>query len=226
MNFSAIKVKTERIDKKKANLKLVKSTRPDYQQMSDSALIIRCQNRDPEALTHLLARHQRTIYAILRRLAPDWADPSDLAQEASIRVWRSIGQLRDPQSFKTWLGQIITRLFYDELRKRPRNVQIVSIDEPLCSEKGDAVGPREIEDAAPRPEDLVLHRELSTAIDEAMSDISDQFKTAFVLRDIEGLPYEEIAQIVGCELGTVKSRISRARRKIQGRLEDYLNDCA
>lgn len=205
-----------------SSLKIVRN----YEEMSDQELIAACQKCDDLALKHLLKRYERIIRNIVRKVAPDCSDTSDLEQEVYIRIWRSVGQLRDPRCFKTWLARIVTNLFYDELRKRPRNFHIVSIDEPVITERGTEIATREIVDSSPQPEDVALNRELSALFDAAMSSIADPFKTAFVLRDIEGLPYEEIAEITGSELGTVKSRISRARTKIQQRLNPYLRDCA
>src|SRR5579884_2512762 len=84
---------------------------------TDAELILLCQNKNPRAFEELIRRHQRTVYALLYRLAPDWTDTSDLAQEVFIRMWRSIGNLRNPSAFRSWLSQIVTNLFYDELRK-------------------------------------------------------------------------------------------------------------
>lgn len=206
---------------------LVQNTKQtiDYQQLSDVELIVACQRKDPTALKHLFKRYEFTILGMIRRLAPDWKDTSDLVQEVMIRIWRSIDQLRNPSAFKTWLNQIVTNLFYDELRKRPRNFQIVSIDEPITTADGSDTCTREIADACPLVESKLLMKELAGALSDAMAEIPEQFRTAAVLRDVEGLSYEEIAQLTGTRLGTVKSRIARARLKIQEQLSSYM-DCA
>jgi RNA polymerase, sigma subunit, ECF family len=99
-----------------------------YSQKSDRDLVLACQHREPQAFEELVKRHQRTVYSLLYQLAPDWEDTSDLAQEVFIRVWRNINNLRNPASFRSWLTQIVTNLFYDELRKRPRRLPTVSMD--------------------------------------------------------------------------------------------------
>ncbi len=194
-----------------------------YSQKSDRDLVLSCQKRDPAAFEELVKRHQRTVYALLYQLAPDWVDTSDLAQEVFIRVWRSINNLRNPSSFRGWLTQIVTNLFYDELRRRPRRLPTVSMDEGLNpdSEEGELVT-RDIPDISLPPDEKVLNRELSEIIREAMAKLPEQFRTAIVLREVEGLSYEEIAVLTKTEMGTVKSRIARARTKLQELLQPYL----
>src|SRR5207253_3800314 len=140
--------------------------------------------------------------------------------EVFIRIWRSINNLRNPASFRSWLTQIVTNLFYDELRKRPRRLPTISMDESLDDE-GD--GPtRDIADTTAQPDDIVLNREISEVIRAAMVRLPEQFRTAIVLREVGGLSYEEIAVLTKTEMGTVKSRIARARSKLQELLKPYL----
>ena len=194
-----------------------------YSQKSDRDLVLACQKRDPGAFEELVKRHQRTVYALLYQLAPDWSDTSDLAQEVFIRVWRSINNLRNPSSFRGWLTQIVTNLFYDELRRRPRRLPTVSMDEGLDpdAEEGESAT-RDIPDVSMLPDEKILNQELSQVIREAMTKLPEQFRTAIVLREVEGLSYEEIAILTKTEMGTVKSRIARARTKLQEMLQPYL----
>jgi len=210
---------------KRGGIKLM-SGEKSYKEMSDGELVLASQQQDKAALECLLKRYERQIVSKMRHLAPDWQDTSDFVQEAFIRIWHSIRQLQNPSSFKTWLNKIVHNLFYDELRKRKRQAQFVFLDDPIVNENGSASSSHDIPDSSPQPEDRLLNSELSEVLAEAMSGISDQFKTAALLRDVEGLSYEEIAQITNTEIGTVKSRISRARLKIQERLRTYLRDCA
>ncbi|HEY9789785.1 MAG TPA: sigma-70 family RNA polymerase sigma factor [Candidatus Obscuribacterales bacterium] len=199
-----------------------------YSQKSDRDLVLACQHRDPAAFEELVKRHQRTVYALLYQLAPDWQDTSDLAQEVFIRVWRSINNLRNPSSFRGWLTQIVTNLFYDELRKRPRRLPTVSMDEQIAEGSDETIeqATRDIPDTSTLPDERILTHELSDRIREAMTQLPEQFRTAIVLREIEGLSYEEIALLTKTEMGTVKSRIARARTKLQELLQPYLSGSA
>lgn len=197
-----------------------------YSQKSDRDLVLACQRREPAAFEELVKRHQRTVYALLYQLAPEWTDTSDLAQEVFIRIWRSINNLRNPSSFRSWLTQIVTNLFYDELRRRPRRLPTVSMDEAIDSDESDDGPTRDIPDESARPDDIVLSREITEVIREAMSRLPEQFRTAIVLREVEGLSYEEIAILTKTEMGTVKSRIARARTKLQEMLKPYLESAS
>jgi len=194
-----------------------------YSQKSDRDLVLACQRREPQAFEELVKRHQRTVYALIYQLAPDWEDTTDLAQEVFIRVWRSINNLRNPASFRSWLTQIVTNLFYDELRKRPRKLPTVSMDDSADSD--DSENPtRDIPDTSALPDEKALNKEVSDVIRQAMLKLPEQFRTAIVLREVEGLSYEEIAVITQTEMGTVKSRIARARTKLQELLKPYIEN--
>jgi len=185
-----------------------------YNQMEDAELVGLCKKKDQAAFETLMKRHQRTVFAMLYKMAPDWNDTADLAQEAFIRIWRGIDKLQNPRAFKSWMVQIVTNLFYDELRKRPRQVTILSLDQPVNSEEED--GPsRDLADPAAGPEEIFTRKDVRQSVNNAIATLPRQFRTAIVLREIEDLPYEEIAKITATDIGTVKSRISRARTKVQ-----------
>ena len=191
-------------------------------QFDDEALVIACQTGDKVAMESLVKKHQRSVTSLLYQLAPDWGDTSDLAQEVFIRVYRGIHSLRNPKTFRSWLNQIVVNLFYDELRRRPRRLPTISIDAPIESDSGESDLVREIPDTSLKPDEQSLVQELDQIIKKAMSQLPEQFRTAIVLRELQGLSYEEIAVSIGCELGTVKSRIARARGRLQEVLSPYL----
>jgi RNA polymerase sigma-70 factor (ECF subfamily) len=173
------------------------------------------------AFAELLRRYQIQVERILYHLAPDWSDRADLAQEVWIRVYRNIHRLQEPVKFRGWLSRIATNLFYDELRKRKRIVSPLSLDAPRSLDDGEMDW--EIAGDTPGPEEELTTREFYDRLREAIADLPEVFRTTIVLREIEGMAYEEIAEITGVSLGTVKSRIARARSRLQTQLQSYLN---
>lgn len=194
------------------------------ERLSNYDLILRCQagsHPDGAAFNELLRRYQGHVDKILYHLAPDWQDRADLAQEVWIRVYRNIKRLQEPVKFKGWLGRIATNLFYDELRKRKRISPPISLDAPRRVEDGEIDW--DIVSDYPSPEETLTTSEFQESLLRAISDLPEAFRTTIVLREIEGMAYEEIAEITGVSLGTVKSRIARARLKLQSVLQHYLD---
>ncbi len=192
--------------------------------LSNYDLILRCQaGLRPEraAFAELLRRYQAHIDKVLYHLAPDWQDRADLAQEVWIRVYRNIKRLNEPIKFRGWLSRIATNLFYDELRKRKRVSTPLSLDAPRAV--GDGEMDWDIAGDNPSPEEELTTREFYEQLQEAIADLPEVFRTTIVLREIEGMPYEDIAEITGVSLGTVKSRIARARSRLQSQLQNYLD---
>jgi RNA polymerase sigma factor (sigma-70 family) len=193
------------------------------EELSNHDLILRCQsgNQPNQAyFTELLRRYQSYVYRVLYHLTPDWQDHTDLAQEVWIRVYRYLPQLEDPNKFKSWLGRITTNLVYDELRKRKRRQNAISLDEPQQIQTETVT--REVVSDTPTPEDNLVTQEFYDKFTEAIAELPPIFRTSIILREIEGLSYEEIAEITNTSLGTVKSRIARARAKLQSQLRNFL----
>ncbi|MGB3298180.1 MAG: sigma-70 family RNA polymerase sigma factor [Phormidesmis sp.] len=192
--------------------------------LTNHDLVSRCQNqsqKDRPAFEELISRYQRYVDKLLYHLASDWSDRADLAQEVWIRVYRSIHRLNEPAKFKSWLGRITTNLFYDELRKRKRFKGGVSLDAPRHSNDGQYDW--ELPSIEPTPVDTMMTEEFHEHLKQAMAELPDVFQKTIAMRELEGLSYEEIANITGVSLGTVKSRIARARQRLQEKLKDYLN---
>jgi RNA polymerase sigma factor (sigma-70 family) len=186
-------------------------------------LILQCQvdaRPNRAAFSELMRRHQSHVEKVLYHLAPDWQDRSDLCQEVWIRVYRNLGKLQDPVKFKGWLSRIATNLFYDELRKRKRNAPPLSLDAPLSLDDGEVDW--EIASDLPGPDENLTTQEFHEQLQAAIADLPEAFRTTIVLREIQGLSYEEIAEMTGVNLGTVKSRIARARSRLQEQLQSYL----
>ena len=194
------------------------------EKLSNYDLIVRCQEGskpDRVAFAELLNRYQSHVDRILYHLAPDWQDRADLAQEVWIRVYRNIKRLNEPVKFRGWLSRIATNLFYDELRKRKRVSHPISLDAPRRVDDGEIEW--DIVSDYPSPDDNLATREFYDRLKVAIADLPEAFRTTIVLREIEGLAYEEIAEMTGVSLGTVKSRIARARGKLQTVLQKYID---
>jgi len=188
-------------------------------------LVQRCQQQNPPdraAFSELVRRYQSCVDGLLYKLAPDWIDRADLAQEVWVRVYRHIARLQEPAKFRGWLGRIVTNLFYDELRKRKR-VKSISLDAPKHIGQGETLE-WELPSGEASPEERLSTQEFYEKLQRAIADLPASFRQTIVLREIEGLAYEEIAEITGVTLGTVKSRIARARLRLQTQLQPYL-DC-
>jgi RNA polymerase sigma-70 factor, ECF subfamily len=176
-----------------------------------------------QALEELVSRYQKLIYVTLQQLAPERNDILDLTQEVLLRMCRSVKSLRNPKTFKAWLNRIITNLFYDELRKAPRQLKTISLDEPVFEQDDNSSAPaRDIPDVQALPEQRALEGELDFHIQKAIQNLPEQFRVMIVLREVQGLSYEEIAALTETNIGTVKSRLARARLKLQESLEPYL----
>lgn len=191
--------------------------------LSNYDLILQCQvglRPGKTVFAELIRRYQSHVEKVLYHLAPDWTDRADLAQEVWIRVYRNINRLQEPAKFRGWLSRIATNLFYDELRKRKRISTPLSLDAPLSVEDGEMDW--EIAADNPGPAEEMVTREFYDQLREAIADLPEVFRTTIVLREIEGMSYEEIAEITGVSLGTVKSRIARARQRLQYQLQTYL----
>jgi RNA polymerase sigma factor (sigma-70 family) len=195
------------------------------EKLSNYDLIVRCQQGsqpDRLAFAELLRRYESHVNRLLYHLAPDWQERADLAQEVWIRVYRNIKRLQEPAKFRGWLSRIATNLFYDELRKRKRTTQPISLDAPVKMNDGELSW--ELASEIPSPTDDLATKEFYDQLQKAIADLPESFRTTIVLREIQGLAYEEIAEITGVSLGTVKSRIARARLKLQSTLQNYLEE--
>ncbi len=198
---------------------------PTPENLSNHDLVLRCQSGlrpDRAAFAELMRRYGSHVDRLLYHLAPDWQDRADLSQEVWIRVYRNIKRLQEPVKFRGWLSRIATNLFYDELRKRKRTSPPLSLDARRTLEDGDMDW--EIATDDPGPFDQLTTREFYEQLHQAIAELPEAFRTTIVLREIEGMAYEEIADLTGVSLGTVKSRIARARSRLQSQLQKYLDD--
>jgi len=184
--------------------------------VSDEVLIQRSQQGDIAAFEALIGKHQQRVYSIAYRLMGNHHDASDLAQEALIKVYRSISKFRGEAAFSTWLYHVVSNVCRDELRRRSRH-PVSSLDEPLRTEEGSIE--REVADPRCGPADLAEETEFSEFIQGLIDGLTPEYKIVIVMRELMGFSYEEIASQLEISLGTVKSRISRARRILQEQIQ-------
>lgn len=178
-------------------------------------------SEDRVAFERLVQRYSRHVYAIAYRLAGNEADARDLTQEAFIRVWRAWDRIDPDAGLEGWLYRIVANLHIDLLRRR-RGVRLHSLDEPLATQSGEVA--RERADPSADIEHAVLDTMVDRRIQEALLRLSPDLRMVVVLADVEGYAYEEIAQMLGVPIGTVKSRLHRARRALRDRLEPIRHD--
>ena len=186
-------------------------------------LICQAQEDSYDALEELIRREQKNIYASFCYLGADKETISDLTQEVLFRMSKNIKNLKNPKLFKSWLGQIVSNLFYDELRKKQRTVDAVSIDSYWLNDEESDNCILHICDNTTKPDDATLGKELTDIIRDTICKLPADFRLVIILRELQGLSYEEIARITSTNVGTVKSRISRARNKLQECLKPYLH---
>jgi len=176
----------------------------------------------PEELARyeaIIQRYARHIYNIAYRMTGNEADARDLSQEALLRVYRALRRVEPGAPLEGWLYRIVSNLYIDLLRKRPRH-RVESLDAPLETPRGELI--RELPDVAANPE-AIFERELfDSTIQRALGMLSEELRMVVVLSDVEGFSYEEIAAMLHIPLGTVKSRLHRARQVLQERLQPYL----
>jgi RNA polymerase sigma-70 factor, ECF subfamily len=199
-------------------------TKENLKHLELEQVILKAQGGDMKALEELVNRHQKMVYVSLYQLIPERNDIMDLTQEVLLRMCRSIRSLRNPKTFKYWLNRIITNLFYDEMRKAPRKLKTFSLDDPIAGDESSEGPARDIPDTRDLPEHLALNSELDKLIQQAITNLPEQFRIMIVLRELQGLSYDEIASLTNMNIGTVKSRLARARLKLQEELAPYIKN--
>jgi RNA polymerase sigma-70 factor, ECF subfamily len=181
----------------------------------DELLAARAAMGEREAFDALVLRYQSQIYRLVRILArKDWHDAEDLTQETFIRAYRAMGQFRHDSTFRTWLHRIALNVIWSHLSRRRQRAPHVGL-EPM----GDDGGHGPAHEPATSPDELEAALIRRQAIDRALATLSTDARLAITLRDIQGLEYHEIATITGVPIGTVESRIFRARRRLRPLLE-------
>lgn len=186
-----------------------KPARPVLKDLDDSGVVAAHLDGDKRAFGELVERYQTRLLNFIYRTTGDRERAEDLVQETFIRVYRHLHRFDQTKKFSTWIYTISSNLAKNELRNRSRNPLVLF---QTIKKNWDAdARPLEWEDNTYRPDDLYRKRHLKQMVDSAVEVLPEHHRTVFVLREMEGKTYEEIADITGCNLGTVKSRLNRAR---------------
>jgi RNA polymerase sigma-70 factor (ECF subfamily) len=189
----------------------------------DRALIARCQNADASAFNEIVARYKTKIYNYIYRMVGNAEDAEDLTQEVFVRMVVHIHGFRAEASLSTWLFRIAGNLCVDSFRRgRKDKGLLTSLDAPVRGDDDESGAGREIADLTQAPESLLGRKELGAQIEAALAKLPPKLRSAVVLHDIEGLPYDAIAEVEHIPLGTVKSRIFNARVALREQLRPYL----
>jgi len=186
----------------------------------DQQLVERAQRGEKQAFDLLVAKYQRKLWRLLSRFIRDPAEVEDVAQEAFIKAYRALPSFRGDSAFYTWLYRIGINTAKNYLvamgRRAPTTTEFNS-EEAEAFEDGDQL--RDIN----TPESMLMSKQIATTVNETMEELPDELRTAITLREIEGLSYEEIATIMNCPIGTVRSRIFRAREAIAAKLRPLID---
>lgn len=186
---------------------------------SDASLVARCKDNDWTAFDAILARYQDRVYGYVRRMVDNETDAEDITQEVFWKAFRALPRFREQSSLQTWLFRIATNLCRDWHRRRQREGGW------LCfgGRRDEAEHPSaDLPDTRSDPQHLVLQQELSEVLQHAILLLPMPLREVLVLHDIEAMPYEQIAQILGVPLGTVKSRLFYARARLRESLSAYV----
>ena len=189
-------------------------------QVSVTDLVLRAQSGGRLAFDLLVLMYRSRICSYITRMVRDPVEAEDITQVAFTKAWRHLPSFRGDSTFETWLFQIARNLAIDSVRRRHQRMVVVSLDAPLEVEGEELVREREDRSWRGRPEQEIEAAELQRHVHRALDKLSPKLRQVVVLFELVGLSYKEVAAVVGCPEGTVKSRIYNARRELGGHLEE------
>lgn len=195
--------------------------RVDRTALDIGALIEAHLGGDPRAFTEIVRRYQPRLLNFVTRMIQDRERAEDLVQEAFIRAYRHLHRFDRTRKFSTWIYTIASNLAKNELRNRTRSPLVLF--QTLSSNQDEDSRPLEFEDLSTTPDRLYRHRYLRAAVDETVAKLTPAHREVFVMRELEGKSYEEIAEATHTQLGTVKSRLNRARAAFAELIEPLID---
>jgi len=187
---------------------------------SDRALVERVQKGDRAAFDLLVRKYQHKIVSLISRYIHDWSECQDVAQEAFVRAYRAIGSFRGDAQFYTWIYKIAVNTAKNWLVSQGRRppTDDIAVEDAIQFD-----GASRLHESA-TPERELLRQEIERTVFSAVQDLPEELRTAITLREVDGLSYEEIAEAMDCPIGTVRSRIFRAREAIDEKLRPLLSE--
>jgi len=190
---------------------------------TDNRLVSEFIAGNDAAFTQLVTRYKDALTNYLNMMVGDYDIAVDLCQETFLRVYRNISRYSNLYQFSTWIYRIATNLAIDEIRYRKRRGQVFYRNILGNRQSSSNEGPEfEISDVRRNPRDEVLRKESSQVLGDAIRSLPEKYRTAFIMKEIQELPYEAIAKVLNCSAGTIKSRLHRARELLQRKLEHYV----
>ena len=183
----------------------------------EKQLIQKSKDGDIKSFELLIENYQKTVYNMAYQYLGNPEDALDASQEALIKIFKSLKSFKGKSSFSTWIYRICVNVYIDELRKR-KKTYLDTISSTITTEDGELEIP--IVDKGPLPDELLEKKEIRHEVLKAIDNLTPDYKSVVILRDINGFSYEEISKVLGCSLGTVKSRINRARKSLKNLLSE------
>ncbi|HEY6448694.1 MAG TPA: sigma-70 family RNA polymerase sigma factor [Acidobacteriaceae bacterium] len=188
----------------------------------EAAIVAQLKAGSEEAFAWLISRYQQPLYSLIYRILPNPGDAADITQEVFVKVFRGIGRFQGEASLRTWIYRIALHEALNQRRwwsRHSRHEIAIESGEPGGGEPEIVEG---LTDRHESPFDLAAHAEVAARVEAALREVPEPYRTVVVLRDIEGFGYEEIAEILNANLGTVKSRLMRGRAHLKSRLAPYM----
>lgn len=184
--------------------------------MSEAELVKRLKKGDRDTFNIFVKEYENKIINIAYGILSDKEEALDASQEVFIRIYKNISSFKGNSSLSTWVYRITVNICKDYLRKRQRSAKTISID----STSNEDIEIKEIPDTALTPEQSSEQTELQLIVRQAIDTLSEEYKTVIILCDIQGLSYDKISELLHCPVGTVKSRINRARQALRRKISE------
>ena len=192
---------------------------PAQADVSELDLVKRCQDGDSEAFDELVVRYRTRVFGMIYNMVHSEQDAWDLAQDSFLKAWKSIKRFRGQSSFYTWIYRIVMNVTIDWLRKKQIKAGGAEFDDSIQLKEVDPASK-----TSPKPDALPSERmeqkEIRGEIDKAIAQLSPEHRAVILMKEIDGMQYHEIAEALGCSIGTVMSRLFYARKKLQNLLRD------